>query len=368
MKKAALITIFSMVFVIFAGTFALAADTITVTDNLDNRVAVPKKIDRIVVAGIFPFPSILSVFLGSAEKLVGIPPVSMSAAKNGLLGEIFPEILKAETNYIAGEHELNIEETLKLRPDVVFYSSGNTQWTKIFKNAGIPAIAISPRKWDYDLLRTYDEWIALLSQIFPESAKAERVSSYSKKVESDIQRKVSKIKDSDRKKILFLFQYDDQKIVTSGKFFFGQSWCDLVGGKNAAEGLKVDNANARITMEQVYQWNPDVIFITNFTPAMPEDIYGNKIAGHSWSNVAAVKNRAVYKMPLGSYRSYTPSADTPVTLLWMAQKVYPELFKEIDIEKEVKLYYKNLYGIDLTDAQIKRMYNPARKAAEGFKK
>ena len=162
------------------------SETITVVDNLDNKVTIPKKIDRIAVAGIFPFPSVLSIYLGSAEKIVGIPPVSMSAAKSGLLGEIFPEILKAETGYTNGD-DLNIEELMKLNPDVVFYSSGNTEWTKMLKNAGIPAVAISPRKWDYDVLKTYDHWIALLSEIFPESAKAEQVSAYSKKVYETVQ-------------------------------------------------------------------------------------------------------------------------------------------------------------------------------------
>ena len=203
--------------------------------------------------------------------------------------------------------------------------------------------------------------------MFPESAKAKQVSAYSKETYDKIQNRVKNLKESERKKVLFLFQYDDQKIVTSGKHFFGQYWCDAVGAKNAAEEITVDNANAKITMEQIYNWNPDVVFITNFTPAMPDDIYSGKIGGRSWNNVNAAKNKAVYKMPLGSYRSYTPGADTPVTLLWLAQKVYPELFKDINIEKEVKDYYSKLYGIELTEEQIKRMYSPGAKAAEGFK-
>ncbi len=342
------------------------SETITIVDNLDNKVTMPKKMDRIAVAGIFPFPSILSVFLGSAEKIVGMPPASMSAAKAGLLAELFPEILKADTSFTSGE-DLNIEELIKLKPDVVFYSSGNGEWTKMFAGAGIPAVAISPRKWDYDVLETYDKWIELLSEMFPESAKAKQVSAYSKETYDKIQNRVKNLKESERKKVLFLFQYDDQKIVTSGKHFFGQYWCDAVGAKNAAEEITVDNANAKITMEQIYNWNPDVVFITNFTPAMPDDIYSGKIGGRSWNNVKAAKTGDVYKMPLGSYRSYTPGADTPVTLLWLAQKVYPELFKDINIEKEVKDYYSKLYGIELTEEQIKRMYSPGAKAAEGFK-
>ena len=308
---------------------------------------------------------VITVFLGSAEKLVGIPPASMGAAKAGLLGELFPEILKAQTGYTAGL-DLNIEELMKLRPDVVFYLAGNKEMGKMIKNAGLPAVAISPTKWNYDVLRTYDEWIKTLSQIFPESAKSKEVSRYSKKVYADIQKKVGKIKPADRKKALFLFQYDDKRMVTSGRSFFGQYWCDAVGARNAAEEVPADNSNAVITMEQVYKWNPDVIFITNFTPALPEDLYGNKIGGHDWSAVKAVKERAVYKMPLGTYRSYTPGVDTPVTLMWMAQKVYPELFKEVDMRKEVRNYYKKLYGITLSDRQIEQMYNQGRGSAAGF--
>ncbi len=338
-----------------------------ITDENGDKVALPDKIERIAVAGILPFPSVLTVFLGSADKLAGIPPASMGAAKAGLLGELFPEILKAETGYTAGL-DLNIEELMKLRPDVVFYLAGNKEMGKIIRNAGIPAVAISPTKWGYDVLRTYDEWIKTLSQIFPESAKSKEVSAYSKRVYAGIRKKVEKLRPEERKKVLFLFQYDDKRMITSGRNFFGQYWCDAVGAVNAAEEVPADNSNALITMEQVYKWNPDVIFITNFTPALPDDLYRGKIGGHNWSGVKAVKERAVYKMPLGTYRSYTPGVDTPVTLMWLAQKVYPRLFKNVDMKKEVRDYYKRLYGITLDEKQIERIYNQGRGSAAGFTK
>lgn len=170
-----------------------------------------------------------------------------------------------------------------------------------------------------------------------------------------------------RKRFLFLYQYDDSQIVTSGKHFFGQFWAEAVGGKNAAEEVQADNSNAVINMEQVYTWDPDVVFITNFTAAMPDDLYNNAL-GNDWSSVKAVKDKAVYKMPLGSYRSFTPGTDTPVTLLWLAQKTYPELFDDIDLTQEVKEYYKDIYGVELTDEQVDRMYNPEAHAAEGTQK
>ncbi|MFR5881612.1 MAG: hypothetical protein ACLUEQ_12810 [Cloacibacillus evryensis] len=114
---------------------------------------------------------------------------------------------------------------MKLRPDVVFYLAGNKEMGKMIKNAGLPAVAISPTKWNYDVLRTYDEWIKTLSQIFPESAKSKEVSRYSK-VYADIQ-KVGKIKPADRKR-RSSSSVRRQAHGISGRSFFGQYWCDAV--------------------------------------------------------------------------------------------------------------------------------------------
>ena len=344
----------------------VSKDTITITDHADREVEVPAEINRIVVADIYPMASVLTVFLGSAKKLVGIDPVCMSAAESGLLGELFPEILDADTSFMNGA-DLNVESLLALEPDVVFCSAGNSELISTLENAQIPAVGISPSKWDYDILETYDQWTALLSQMFPENSnKSEEISAYSKEVYEQVQEMVKDIPQEEKKKVLFLFQYDDQQMVTSGKHFFGQFWCDAVGALNAAEEIEVDNSNAVINMEQVYQWNPDVIIITNFTPTQPEDLYHNAVGGDDWSTVKAVQDKQVYKMPLGTYRSYTPSADTPVTLYWMAKTVYPDLFPDLDITKEVKDYYQDLYQVSLTEDQIERMYNPSSAAAENF--
>ena len=77
-------------------------------------------------------------------------------------------------------------------------------------------------------------------------------------------------------------------------------------------------------------------------------------------------NGRIYKMPLGLYRSYTPGADTPMTLLWMAKTTYPDLFSDIDMNARVKDYYKTVFGIELTDAQVERIFAPTAEAGAGF--
>lgn len=341
-----------------------APTTHTVVDHLDNAVEVPYEVNRIVVCDIYPLPSALTVFFDSAEKIVGMPAPAMTAAANGLLGQLYPQILKAETGFIDGS-TINMEELLKLQPDVVFYSASQPQEGEQLRNAGIPALAVSVNKWQYNAIETLNNWIDLLSQVFPENDKTQVVREYSDKMYDLVQQRVSTLEEADRQRVFFLFQYTDTNMLTSGKQFFGQWWADAIGAVNVAQELEKDNSVA-VNMEQVYAWNPSLIFVTNFTKFGPEDLYNNTVGTYDWSAVDAVKNHQVYKMPLGMYRSYTPGVDTPVTLLWLAKSAYPQLFNDIDLIAETKAYYQEVFGIALTDQQASAIFAPPAEAGTGF--
>ncbi|MBR0468714.1 MAG: ABC transporter substrate-binding protein [Mogibacterium sp.] len=347
------------------GEESASADTITITDHADRQVEVPKDIQRIAVCDIYPLPSVLAVFFDSADKIVGMPAPSMTAAQNGLLGQLYPEILDAETGYIDGS-DINMEELAKLEPDVVFYSASSPEIGDQLTNAGFAAVAISVNKWDYNCIETLNNWIALLSQMFPDNDKAAIVEEKSNEMYQMVQERVKDIPDGERANVFFLFQYSDTTLMTSGQQFFGQWWADAIGAKNVAQELSTDNSVA-VNMEQVYTWNPDLIFMTNFNTYFPDDLYNNTVEGYDWSAVKAVQDQRVYKMPLGMYRSYTPGADCPVTLLWMAKTAYPELFEDVDVIAEAKDYYKEVFGIELTDEQAQSIFEPAQSAGEGFK-
>ena len=71
-----------------AETAAAAEGTVTITDHADRTVTVPRDPKNVVVLDIYPIPSVLTVLLNSAEPLKAIAPVSMNAAKNGILSEL----------------------------------------------------------------------------------------------------------------------------------------------------------------------------------------------------------------------------------------------------------------------------------------
>jgi iron complex transport system substrate-binding protein len=117
-------------------------------------------------------------------------------------------------------------------------------------------------------------------------------------------------------------------------------------------------------MEQIYQWNPDIVIITTFSQTMPDDLYNNTIPGQDWSHVKAVQERKVFKEPLGVYRWYPPSGDAPLMVKWMAQTQHPDLFT-YDMREEVKNYYNEFYNYTLTDDQVEGILSSNPEAARG---
>ena len=341
---------------------AQVESTRTVVDHDGVEVTIPQNVERIVVCDILPLPSVLAVFFDSAEKIVGMSGTSMSAAENGLLGELYPEILDAETGFINGS-TVNAEELMKLEPDVVFYNASRKELGQQLRKAGFPAVAISVNKWDYDCIETLNQWAALLGEMFPENDRREQVAAYSRRTYDLVQERMQNI--PQQKRVMFLYQYSETNLQTSGGKFFGQWWADAIGAVNVAEELTTDNAVA-VNMEQVYAWDPELIFVSNFTTAQPADLYENTVGVYDWSGISAVQSGQVYKMPLGMYRSYTPGVDTPLTLLWMAKTAYPEQFADIDILAETKAYYREVFGIELTDEQAASIFAPDTEAGSGF--
>lgn len=343
----------------------------TVTDDNGDRVEVPEKIERAVVTNIFPMASAVAVYTGRGDVIKGMHPSSWAAAKSGLLGEVFPDVLKADHAFMKGA-SVNLEALMALEPDVVLVNAADRRTIDMLRSAELAAYAVSTTKWDYDAMATFDAWMTSLGNLFPEAdpegAKKAALKAEVKRLDTLVRERTKDVKTDERPRAMFVVRMDERQIVTSGKRFFGDYWIREGEGRNVAEGVTGENANAVVSMEQVYAWDPEVVFLTNFTPVMPEDLLkgdAGKTSGQDWSEVAAVKTGRVFKMPLGFYRTFTPSAETPFTRLWVAAKLHPERFADVDLALEAKRFYRNAFGIELTDRQIEGILNPGAAAGQG---
>jgi iron complex transport system substrate-binding protein len=339
-----------------------AASARTVTDQGGNVVTVPDKVDRVVIVAPWPLASVYCLYMGSGEKLVGVHPAIKSAGEFSHLMKVAPQIADCESDFIKVD-DINIESLMKLEPDVVLYSSSNAANAEQIRNAGIPAVGFSVSIAKFNTVETVNSWVKLLGEVFGEEDRASGITEYGREVAAMIKERIGDIPKEDMPSALMLYHYDDTQILASGSTFFGQYWCDATGMRSVSENMK--GSGIEVNMEQIYEWAPDMIFVTNFVPYLAEDFYSNVIPGEDWSGVPAVINRQVHKFPLGMYRWFPPSSDSALTLLWLAKKAHPDLFADIDLDAEIKTYYKRFYNVTLTDEEVARIYNPPREAASG---
>ncbi len=335
------------------------ASTITVVDDRGIEVTFPKNPQRIVISSILPLTSVYCLYRGGPEGLVGIPAAAMSAAEHSYLATMYPQILELPYSFSTGG-EVNVEEVLKLEPDVVFYRANEVAEGDLYARAGLPAVAFSTTKHGTNTIATFAGWIQRLDEIFGGGDKTQGVVERGQQMLELIRQRTASLADQDRPRTIVLGGYSDGQLSVPGGNQFADFYVVEAGGTHAA--AEISGAKT-VNMEQIYAWDPEVILINNFCPFLPQDLYDNAIPGYDWSALSAVQNRRVYKFPLGTYRWYPPAGDAPLSLIWVAKQLHPDLFADIDMDQLIKDYYQDFYGYSLTDQDLAAIYNPPREAA-----
>ena len=342
------------------GEVQTTAEEKIVMDQAGTEVTIPGQVDSIVSGGILPYFHTWYVATNSTKEIVAMHPNSYNAAENSMLAKLSPDVLNASTDFVKNG-ETNIEELMKLNADVYFELSTNEKTIEQARTAGITTVGIKAiDAAAAEPLATFNSWLELTGQIANTTERADRFLEEGEKVQDEIKAKIKDLTPEQKPNALMIYQLSDQAITVSGKGFFGNQWLNATGANDVAE----EDVQGRkdVNMEQVYSWNPEVIYLTNFTPIQPEDLYNNTIPGQDLSEVDAVKNKQVYKIPLGIYRWFPPSGDAPLMLKWLAQHNQPDLFT-YDMNEEIRTYYKDFYDYDLTDEDIHSILNPSSDAA-----
>lgn len=336
-----------------------------VVDARGEEVRVKKDIQRIATFPI-PHPHIISAIDGGVDRIVGAHKMSVSAAKISVFSKIAPGLLDVNTDYLEGQ-TLNLEELLKVKPDV-FFTDKVLQGMENLEESGIPVIYMdlvqeevgypASARFVYSPRATMESWVRITSEVLgKDESSASEIDNYWRDTEKEIEDTIARVPEDQRPKILILFQTKTQ--LVSGEGTFGDYWIAKTGGINAAKVAGKHPAMVKVgNFEDIMNWNPDIVYLTNFEGTMPNDLYNNSIDGQDWSEINAIKNSKVYRIPLGIYRWYPPSLDGPLMLKWMAQKNYPELF-DYNMKNELKKYFTEFHHYDLSDDEIDGILDPA---------
>lgn len=331
--------------------------TRTITDHAGNTVEVPEKIERIVIDQIPILSTYMAYHHGKAPYIVGYAGSLKQVISNTVLKDIAPEILDSQ-NTVQSQSDINIEEIMKLKPDVIFYNASNKEHYETLKKTGIPCVGFATvgTNGPADPIDRYAQWLKLLEDVFGENGKTDDFIKAGQDIVKDVEERISKIDDSKKPTGVILWKYVQGVPIVAGKGVFGDFWLNRIGVKNSANETK---GFAKVSIEQFYQWNPDILYLDGpgLLDITTKDVFENSVEGINFSNMKAVKDKKVYNTKLGMWNWFTPNPDGPLVLAWLAKSTYPEEFKDYDLKAMIKDYYKTWYDYELTNEQIEDMFD-----------
>lgn len=316
------------------------AQSIEIIDQENRTITLEAPAERIVTIPM-PMASGVIAIDGSADKLVGMNPLSLTAIDEGILGRIFPEALSITDAVTATNFVPNVEALAAANPDLVIQWGGRgPEIVDPILNAGLNALLIV-----YGNETNARDYMTNVATAIGKPERIEELVVWREAVQQDIASVTEKLPDEERPNVLYLGRSLSDITASGAPNNYNNWYIQLAGGRNAAADLE---GGQSINREQIAQWNPDVILLNSFEPDLDVSwVYDDPIL----SLTTAAQEKRVFKMPLGGYRWDPPNQESPLTWMWLAELLHPDLF-DYDLRAEMVEAYKVLYDYELTDADI----------------
>ena len=319
---------------LFAALSLSAAESArSITDMQGVKVSVPEKVEKI--AALWHANNEIILALGGMDKVVTTTDI---IKKNKWFALVYPKAkdLPAALN----GKDIQVEELVKLAPDVVIVSSKNYQ-EELTKN-GFSAVNMIYR--DYPDMEKSIYATAEVIGTDKARALAEKLTKSIHENSKFVEAKTKNIPADKRPKVLHLLG-GANLLKVDGTNTIQNTWINLAGGKNAVvkEGSMIE-----LTAEEIINSNPDIIIVGgNDTDALIKNVKEHP----AFSGSNAVKNGKVYGNPKGVFAWDRYGAESVLQILWAAKTIQPDLFKDLDMKAKTKEFYKEFLGHELSDTE-----------------
>jgi iron complex transport system substrate-binding protein len=301
------------------------------------EVTIPANVSRVV--NLWPASNSVMLCMGAGDLLAGTMDITKTNYWSQL---VYPDIVDVPT---ASD---NPEDLMNLKPDLIITPTEKT--AEKLRSLGLPAVNLYFS--DYDSMK---KAFTLLGDILGEPY-AGKAAKWCDLIDSQISRVESTLGDIPEKDRPVVYYIQGQ--TNSGLYstFAANSiigdWCTISGGEFASKKLEL-NENNVVTPEAILALNPDIIIVGGFAQ---HELYDELMSSPEWKEINAVKNSRVYTNPNGLFPWERFGMESALQLPFAASVIHPERFT-VDLVEEVKSFYKEFVGIELTDEQAKNMIN-----------
>jgi len=193
------------------------------------------------------------------------------------------------------------------------------------------------RDWSYDI-------ISIIGTAVGRKERADQLKAYLEGKFSEITKITSAIPDAEKPKV-YQARADDllKTLAWSSEIIYG-------GGINVAYNPQQQAPWYSVSLEQIIEWNPDIIILHGFGKWKPEDLYNDPY----WQPIKAVKEHRVYKLTIGWVG--WDLGGTVIQTMQCAKVFHPDKFKDLDVEAEANEVFRFVYGVDGLYSRLKRDY------------
>lgn len=318
-------------------------DTITITDSANRTVEVPYPVESIVVLWDNPPEELRS--LGAIDRIVGIDTATKEKVDKGF----FPEL--EDVPVIGSYDEPDYEKIAELNPDVVImlssYAPLPDEVQEKLEPFGIKVVAL-----DFYMVEEWEREVTTLGKMLDKEEEAKEYIAFFQEYWDMLEERSATISEDEKKTVYF---EGAKTYQTYGGADYGSG---IPGMIRAAGGLDLfperEEYAFEVDPEEVAARNPDVIFkgtsigyyLTNTTECAA--IRDEVASRPELSGTTAVQNGDVYFISF----DVAGGARKKLGPMYLAKKVYPELYTDMDPDAILKEYLETYQGLDYQGVYI----------------
>lgn len=305
-----------------------------ITDMSGRDVTIADHVSRVATIGPVPVINSFVFALGEAKSLVnGLPP-NLSGPRWRMQYLVDPDLAQRPVLQAGGGAPL-LEGLVETKPDVVF--TMDRQTAERVALAHVPGIFLAWRQPE-DVKAV----MRLLGQIYGKPDAAEAYCNYFDATLDKIATRLAQ-QPVQRPRVL----YASLKNMTQ-PHLIAEWWIAKAGGRSVTEGERPSEA-LTFSPEQLLAWDPEVMILSSAVEVA--DAY----ADPRLATVSAIRNHRVAAIPTGVHLWGNRTVEQPLTVLWAAQLIHPDLFRDWDIRDEVATFYTTFFKTPLTKPQVEEM-------------
>ena len=184
-----------------------------------------------------------------------------------------------------------------------------------------------------------EDGIRLIADVVDRKKEGEELIRYTFEKRRLVDSRIGKLPENERVRAYMA----NPNLTTYGSGKYTGLMMEHAGAFNVA--AKTIKGYKQVSIEEVIGWDPAVIFVQDRYPKVVKEI----LSDPAWAGIKAMKDKKVYLMPeYAKAWGYPMPEAMAIGELWMAKKLYPEKFADIDMTKAADDYYQRFYRVHWT--------------------